>query len=250
MPDQVESKQLVGSLRERVDELEAALETHDLSEVADACCQLFATAARPILSSGLTNVFGRLIEEAHLSNLSKTLPSEAEALRQAELKGGGVSVVVLPWGDQKRWALRTADGRVVLPTSYHKPNWSGILSTAEATRRLEFVDSSNVLSSRIGDFSNGYCVSSLSVGGLSQVFEQSYVVRQTTEEFILPEGLEPEDAAMFRLEPEEWGYPLRSGPPFTGPEEVDSIGKGVDTGPEGPWKDTGREAYQGELRER
>ena len=48
-------------------------------------------------------------------------------------------------------------------------------------------------------------------------------------------------------DPSTWGYSARDGPPWTGPEDEEVRGHGIETGEEG-WKDTTSEEYKQELR--
>ena len=69
----------VALLREELDELSDAIAAHDLTEVADALCDLQYVLSGAILEFGMGRRFKALFEEVQRSNMSKTCASQAEA---------------------------------------------------------------------------------------------------------------------------------------------------------------------------
>lgn len=66
-------------LQEELQELEQAIEQHDLIEVADALADLQYVLSGAILEFGLGQRFAALFEEVHRSNMSKTCTDRNEA---------------------------------------------------------------------------------------------------------------------------------------------------------------------------
>jgi len=69
----------ISLLAEELKELEEAVATHDLVEVADALCDLQYVLAGAILEFGMGENFKVLFEEVHRSNMSKACLTKEEA---------------------------------------------------------------------------------------------------------------------------------------------------------------------------
>ncbi len=69
----------VSLLAEELKELEEAIKDNNLTEVADALCDLQYVLSGAILEFGLGNKFGELFSEVHRSNMSKACVSAEEA---------------------------------------------------------------------------------------------------------------------------------------------------------------------------
>jgi predicted HAD superfamily Cof-like phosphohydrolase len=69
----------ISLLTEELKELEEAINDNNLTEVADALCDLQYVLSGAILEFGLGNKFGALFSEVHRSNMSKACISAEEA---------------------------------------------------------------------------------------------------------------------------------------------------------------------------
>lgn len=69
----------ISLLREELNELIYAIETNDLTEVADAFCDLQYVLSGAIIEFGMKNIFDEMFNEVHRSNMSKACASEQEA---------------------------------------------------------------------------------------------------------------------------------------------------------------------------
>ncbi|MDT3404700.1 nucleoside triphosphate pyrophosphohydrolase family protein [Mucilaginibacter terrae] len=69
----------VSLLAEEVKELQEAIENNDLTEVADALCDIQYVLAGAILEFGLGEKFKTLFDEVHRSNMSKACQTIEEA---------------------------------------------------------------------------------------------------------------------------------------------------------------------------
>ena len=79
IPDEKRCQLRVALLAEELKELEVAILEKDITEVADALCDLQYVLSGAILEFGLGEKFSVLFEEVQRSNMSKTCASEAEA---------------------------------------------------------------------------------------------------------------------------------------------------------------------------
>jgi len=79
IPDDRRCSLRVALLAEELRELEAAIEDHDLVEIADALCDLQYVLSGAILEFGLADKFKALFDEVQRSNMSKACDSEEEA---------------------------------------------------------------------------------------------------------------------------------------------------------------------------
>ena len=79
IPTAERCKLRVSLLAEELKELEEAIKDNNLTEVADALCDLQYVLAGAILEFGLGEKFGKLFSEVHRSNMSKACVSEEEA---------------------------------------------------------------------------------------------------------------------------------------------------------------------------
>lgn len=65
----------INLLQEELDELRTAIQEKDLTEIADALCDLQYVLSGAILEFGLATKFKELFEEVQRSNMSKVCPS-------------------------------------------------------------------------------------------------------------------------------------------------------------------------------
>ncbi len=66
-------------LQEELNELKQAIEENDITEVADALCDLQYVLSGAVLEFGLGEKFGQLFDEVQRSNMTKACCSESEA---------------------------------------------------------------------------------------------------------------------------------------------------------------------------
>ena len=79
LPANSRSQLRVDLLAEELKELQDAIENDDLTEVADALCDLQYVLAGAVLEFGLGAKFKALFDEVHRSNMSKACKTIAEA---------------------------------------------------------------------------------------------------------------------------------------------------------------------------
>lgn len=81
LPSTERSRLRVSLLAEELKELEQAIAHENLTEVADALCDLQYVLAGAVLEFGLAEKFKALFDEVHRSNMSKACQTEEEAAR-------------------------------------------------------------------------------------------------------------------------------------------------------------------------
>lgn len=69
----------ISLLQEELNELKQAIEDRDITEVADALCDLQYVLSGAVLEFGLGEKFGQLFDEVQRSNMTKACCSEEEA---------------------------------------------------------------------------------------------------------------------------------------------------------------------------
>ncbi|WP_420460343.1 hypothetical protein [Neolewinella sp.] len=105
-------------LQEELDELRAAIASHDLVEAADALADLQYVLSGAVLEFGLADRFAALFREVHRSNMSKTCatPAEAEATL-AHYRALGQDGHVEPSGEAYL-VYRSSDNKVLKNVHY------------------------------------------------------------------------------------------------------------------------------------
>ena len=79
IPSKERAKLRISLLAEELKELEEAVNADDLTEIADALCDLQYVLAGAILEFGLADKFKTLFDEVHRSNMSKACKTAEEA---------------------------------------------------------------------------------------------------------------------------------------------------------------------------
>lgn len=79
IPDDTRCKLRVSLLAEEVRELEQAIADRDLTEIADALCDIQYVLSGAILEFGMADKFKALFEEVQRSNMSKACTTQEEA---------------------------------------------------------------------------------------------------------------------------------------------------------------------------
>lgn len=81
IPDETRCKLRVSLLAEEVKELEKAIADRDLTEIADALCDIQYVLSGAVLEFGMAKKFKALFEEVQRSNMSKACRTREEAER-------------------------------------------------------------------------------------------------------------------------------------------------------------------------
>ncbi|MFC3198694.1 hypothetical protein ACFOET_13820 [Parapedobacter deserti] len=79
IPDEKRCRLRVALLAEELKELEEAIAGKDITEVADALCDLQYVLSGAVLEFGLANKFAQLFDEVQRSNMSKACKTRQEA---------------------------------------------------------------------------------------------------------------------------------------------------------------------------
>lgn len=107
-------------LQEELNELKQAIRNQDITEVADALCDLQYVLSGAVLEFGLGEKFTALFNEVHRSNMSKACASEQEALETIEhYKSKGQDAYYEKSGEKYN-VHRTSDHKV-LKNKYYSP---------------------------------------------------------------------------------------------------------------------------------
>ena len=109
----------VNLLQEELDEFRQAIQAGDLTEAADALCDLQYVLAGAILEFGLGEKFPELFAEVQRSNMSKACKSEEEALatQQYYLERDGTESYIKKAGDL--WLVfRKGDNKTLKSVNY------------------------------------------------------------------------------------------------------------------------------------
>lgn len=132
IPHEDRCKLRVSLLQEELNELKAAIEEHDIIEVADALADLQYVLSGAILEFGLASQFKSLFEEVHRSNMSKTCKNMEEAIRTQkhyESEKGTESYIVERDGEYL--VYRRSDAKVLKSIKYSPADLAAVLSKAE-----------------------------------------------------------------------------------------------------------------------
>ncbi len=79
IPDEKRCRLRVALLAEELKELEEAIEDKDITEIADALCDLQYVLSGAVLEFGLADKFSQLFDEVQRSNMSKACKTVQEA---------------------------------------------------------------------------------------------------------------------------------------------------------------------------
>src|SRR5690606_18275946 len=120
IPDEKRCKLRVALLAEELNELEEAIADRDLTEIADALCDLQYVLSGAVLEFGLADKFGQLFDEVQRSNMSKACKTVQEAEETvAHYQSKGVSCFYEE-ADGHYLVYRTED-RKTLKSVYYSP---------------------------------------------------------------------------------------------------------------------------------
>lgn len=129
MPPASRANLRVALLAEELKELEEAIAQNDLTEVADALCDLQYVLAGAILEFGLKDKFATLFDEVHRSNMSKACKTveEAEATMQHYFQKDGTESYYKEQ-DGLYLVYRKADDKTLKSINYSPADLPSILN--------------------------------------------------------------------------------------------------------------------------
>lgn len=128
IPPQNRCELRVALLAEELRELEAAIRDKDITEVADALCDLQYVLAGAVLEFGLGEKFNTLFEEVQRSNMSKACDSEEEARQTVEhyRAKDGTECYYRKEGD--KWLVyRSSDDKTIKSVNYSPADLRSII---------------------------------------------------------------------------------------------------------------------------
>ena len=128
IPDEKRCKLRVALLAEELSELEVAIRARDLTEVADALCDLQYVLSGAVLEFGLADKFAQLFDEVQRSNMSKACKTVQEAEDTvAHYQEKGVPCFYEE-ADGHYLVYRTEDRKTLKSIHYSPANLKGILN--------------------------------------------------------------------------------------------------------------------------
>lgn len=117
----------VALLQEELDELKKAIEEQDITEVADALCDLQYVLSGAVLEFGLGKKFATMFNEVQRSNMSKACATQEEADETiAHYAQKGVEAYSRPSGDKIN-VHRKGDDKVLKSVHYSPADLKTIL---------------------------------------------------------------------------------------------------------------------------
>ena len=132
IPDEKRCKLRVALLAEELNELEEAIAAKDLTEVADALCDLQYVLSGAVLEFGLAEKFAELFDEVQRSNMSKACKTVQEAEETvAHYQNKGVSCFYEE-ADGHYLVYRTEDRKTLKSVYYSPADLQGILNKKDA----------------------------------------------------------------------------------------------------------------------
>lgn len=129
IPDETRCRLRVSLLAEEVRELEQAIADRDLTEIADALCDIQYVLSGAILEFGLADKFKALFEEVQRSNMSKACSTREEAeqtMSYYKTERGFDSYVVEE--DGRFLVYRKEDNKTLKSVAYSPADLHAILS--------------------------------------------------------------------------------------------------------------------------
>jgi len=127
IPDEKRCRLRVALLAEELKELEEAIKDNDITEIADALCDLQYVLSGAVLEFGLADKFAQLFDEVQRSNMSKACKTieEAEAT-VAHYQQKGVPCFYEE-ADGHYLVYRTEDRKTLKSVFYSPADLNGIL---------------------------------------------------------------------------------------------------------------------------
>jgi predicted HAD superfamily Cof-like phosphohydrolase len=132
IPNAKRCKLRISLLAEELTELEEAIENNDLTEVADALCDLQYVLSGAVLEFGFGEKFVELFNEVQRSNMSKACNTLAEAeatVAHYKAKDNTKSEIKEKGG--KYLVYRSEDNKVLKSVNYSPADLASIISSKE-----------------------------------------------------------------------------------------------------------------------
>ena len=127
IPDERRSRLRVALLAEELKELEEAIKDNDITEIADALCDLQYVLSGAVLEFGLADKFAQLFDEVQRSNMSKACKTAEEAeATVAHYQQKGVPCFYEE-ADGHYLVYRTEDRKTLKSVYYSPADLKGIL---------------------------------------------------------------------------------------------------------------------------
>jgi predicted HAD superfamily Cof-like phosphohydrolase len=130
IPEASRCKLRVSLIAEELKELEEAIANNDLTEVADALCDIQYVLAGAILEFGLSEKFKSLFDEVQRSNMSKACKDEEEAKKTvAHYQAKGTDCYYIK-SDEVFLVYRKEDNKTLKSINYSPADLASILQKA------------------------------------------------------------------------------------------------------------------------
>ncbi len=132
IPNEQRCKLRIALLAEELNELEEAIAARDLTEIADALCDLQYVLSGAVLEFGLAGKFSELFDEVQRSNMSKACKTRQEAEETvAHYQNKGVPCFYEE-ADGHYLVYRTDDRKTLKSIYYSPADLKGLLNNEEA----------------------------------------------------------------------------------------------------------------------
>ena len=128
IPSEKRCELRVSLLAEELKELQEAIENKDLTEIADALCDLQYVLSGAVLEFGLGEKFKDLFDEVHRSNMSKACKTIEEANETIEHYRGKGSESYFKEIDGLYLVYRTPDDKTLKSVNYSPADLKGMLA--------------------------------------------------------------------------------------------------------------------------
>src|SRR5882672_5662884 len=128
IPSEERCKLRVALIAEELKELEEAIKDKDITEVADALCDIQYVLSGAILEFGLGEKFKTLFEEVQRSNMSKACNSEEEAKETVAFYKAKDNTECYYREESGRWLVyRKSDNKTIKSVNYSPANLKKML---------------------------------------------------------------------------------------------------------------------------
>ena len=128
IPSEARCKLRVALIAEELKELEEAIKDKDITEVADALCDIQYVLSGAILEFGLGKKFKPLFEEVQRSNMSKACKTEKEALDTVAFYKAKDNTDCYYREEGERWLVyRKSDNKTIKSVNYSPADLRKIL---------------------------------------------------------------------------------------------------------------------------
>lgn len=128
IPDKKRCDLRVELIQEELNELQQAIIDNDMTEVADALCDIQYVLAGAILEFGLGNKFSDLFNEVQRSNMSKACETQQEAEDTVDFYANQGTDAYIEPSDGKYLIYRKSDNKTLKSINYSPADLKKILS--------------------------------------------------------------------------------------------------------------------------